>query len=115
MACSRARTFPGQTLHRSRIDVHPEPTDLEHRQDYFGNEVTSFAVFRSHDQFLITATSVVEVEPRTWESLPGISWNASRDQIATQSGPARKVPRRTVGEIRKERHARSKRAPPLVG
>ena len=81
------RSFPGQSLHRSRIDVHPEPTDLAHRQDYFGNDVTSFAVFRSHDQFLITASSVVEVEPRAWRSLPGISWNAARDQIARQSGP----------------------------
>ena len=43
------RSFPGQQLRETRIHVHPEPGVLERRKDYFGNDVTTFAVFRTHD------------------------------------------------------------------
>jgi transglutaminase-like putative cysteine protease len=64
------------------MEVHPEPALFEHRKDYFGNEVTTFAVFRTHAHFSATATSIVEVEPRAIVELPGISWEAARDQLA---------------------------------
>ena len=82
------RTFPGQTLHESRIHIQPEPAVLEHRRDYFGNDVTTFAVFKSHDHFSATAVSVVEVDPKPWEMIPMISWEVTRDQIAGQSDAA---------------------------
>jgi transglutaminase-like putative cysteine protease len=76
------RTFPGQTLHEFRIRMQPEPAVLEHREDYFGNEVTSFAVFKTHEHFSATATSIVEVEARPWQAIPTISWEATRDHVA---------------------------------
>lgn len=76
------RTFPGQTLHESRIHIQPEPAVLEHRKDYFGNDVTTFAVFRTHEQFSATAVSIVEVEAKPWEPIPAISWEATRDGVA---------------------------------
>jgi transglutaminase-like putative cysteine protease len=76
------RTFPGQTLHEFRIQIQPEPAVLEHRQDYFGNDVTSFAVFKTHERFSATATSIVEVEARPWQAIPTISWEATRDRVA---------------------------------
>lgn len=82
------RTFPRQTLHESRIHIQPEPAVLEHRRDYFGNDVTTFAVFKTHDHFSATAISVVEVDPKPWEMIPAISWEATRDQIAGQSDAA---------------------------
>jgi transglutaminase-like putative cysteine protease len=82
------RTFPGQTLHESRLRIHPEPAVLEHRQDYFGNHVTTFSVFKTHDRFSATAVSVVEVEPKPWDMIPTISWEATRDRIAEQSDAA---------------------------
>jgi transglutaminase-like putative cysteine protease len=82
------RTFPGQTLHEFRIHIQPEPAVLETRKDYFGNDVTAFAVFRTHDQFSATAVSIVEVEPKSWGMIPTISWEATRDQIAAQRDPA---------------------------
>jgi transglutaminase-like putative cysteine protease len=82
------RTFPGQTLHESRIHIQPEPAVLEHRKDYFGNNVTTFAVFKTHEHFSATAVSVVEVDPKPWEMIPTISWEATRDQIAGQSDAA---------------------------
>ena len=82
------RTFPGQTLHESRIHIQPEPAVLEHRKDYFGNNVTTFAVFKTHDHFSATAVSVVEVDPKPWEMFPTISWEVTRDRIAGQSDAA---------------------------
>jgi transglutaminase-like putative cysteine protease len=76
------RTFPGQRLDEFRIHIQPEPAVLEHRKDYFGNDVTSFAVFKTHEQFSATATSIVEVEARPWQALPTISWEATRDRVA---------------------------------
>jgi transglutaminase-like putative cysteine protease len=81
------RTFPGQTLHESRLHVKPEPAVLEHRDDYFGNHVTTFAIFKTHEYFSATAVSVVEVEPRTFGMIPTISWEEVRDSIAGEMGP----------------------------
>ncbi len=76
------RSFPGQKLHESRLEVHPEPAVLERRKDYFGNDVTAFSVFRAHEQFSASATSIVEVEPRAEVPLPSISWEEARDVLA---------------------------------
>ena len=48
------RNFPGQVLHQTRLHVEPEPAVLESRKDYFGNDVTTFAVFRMHEVFSAT-------------------------------------------------------------
>ena len=61
------RNFPGQVLHQTRLHVEPEPAVLESRKDYFGNDVTTFAVFRMHEVFSATATSVIDVGPRPVE------------------------------------------------
>jgi len=57
------RSFPGQRVLETRLDVQPEPAVFEQRQDYFGNHVTTFAVVQSHDHLSATASSIVEVEP----------------------------------------------------
>ncbi len=82
------RTFPGQTLHESRLHLQPEPAVLEHRKDYFGNDVTAFAIFKTHDHFSATAVSVVEVEPKTWGMIPTITWEGTRDEVAAHSDVA---------------------------
>ena len=74
------RTMPGQRVLQSRITVDPEPAVMDQRKDYFGNDVTSFAIFRSHDRFTTTSTGIVEVDapgedfpamssPLTWEEV----------------------------------------------
>jgi transglutaminase-like putative cysteine protease len=82
------RNMPGQALHQFRLRVDPEPALLECRKDYFGNDVTSFAVFRTHDRFSATATSVVEVQPRPAEGVPDIAWEDARDLLASHSNPS---------------------------
>src|SRR6266446_4432297 len=82
------RTLPGQTLYESRIHMNPEPAVLEYRKDYFGNDVTTFAVFRTHANFSATVTSVVDVQGPPARIVPDIPWEATRDQIAQQPDPA---------------------------
>jgi transglutaminase-like putative cysteine protease len=77
------RTFDGQRLHTSRIRVHPEPAVFEQRKDYFGNDVSMFAVLRSHDKLTTTATSVVEVAPHV-QPESAITWEATRELLAEQ-------------------------------
>jgi transglutaminase-like putative cysteine protease len=77
------RNFPGQALHQFRLYVDPEPALMERRKDYFGNDVTTFAVFRTHDHFSAIATSLVEVLPRLIEDTPAISWEDSCDQLGS--------------------------------
>jgi transglutaminase-like putative cysteine protease len=79
------RNMPGQRLLASRIQVEPEPVVNDQRKDYFGNDVTSFAIFRSHDRFTTTATSVVEVEAQR-APLPEMPWEKVRDRVAAQEG-----------------------------
>ena len=79
------RDFPGQVLHQCRLHVEPEPALLERRKDYFGNDVTTFAVFRTHDHFTATATSVVEVQSRPIGNAPEIPWEQARDQLGAHT------------------------------
>ncbi|MEQ1884581.1 MAG: transglutaminase family protein [Bryobacteraceae bacterium] len=81
------RAIPGQILHQTRLHVEPEPAMLESRKDYFGNDVTTFAVFRMHETFSATATSIVEVTPRPIEASaevlkPELPWEAARNLLS---------------------------------
>ena len=77
------RTLPGQRLLTSQIQVGPEPQVTDHRKDYFGNDVSSFAIFRSHDRFTTTATGTVEVTASA-APMASVAWEQVRDQVAAQ-------------------------------
>jgi transglutaminase-like putative cysteine protease len=79
------RRLPWQQVHETDFHVHPEPAFIHHRQDYYGNQVTSFEVLEKHDRLEATAESTVEVLPQTIESFPPISWEEARAMIAVQS------------------------------
>lgn len=77
------RNMPGQQLIESRVVVEPEPVVTDGRVDYFGNNVNSFAIFRSHDRFTTTATTVVDVE-KIPSASPDMPWEQVRDLVAAQ-------------------------------
>src|SRR5229473_2908210 len=77
------RSFPGQRVIETRLDVQPQPAVFEQRQDYFGNQVTTFAVFQSHDHLSATATSIVEVEPAAFQET-ALTWEDARAMLAAQ-------------------------------
>ena len=75
------RSFERQRVLESHIAVTPEFATMETRTDYFGNQVTTIAVFGLHEQFVVTSTSVVEEGIGPARELPAISWEIVRDQL----------------------------------
>jgi transglutaminase-like putative cysteine protease len=84
------RSFDGQTLgasqnlKASRIRIDPEPVVFQQRTDYFGNEVTTFAVVRLHDRLVTTATSVVEVTPCQDVTNSKVTWEEAKEYVEEQ-------------------------------
>ena len=76
------RTLPGQRVIESQIEVDPETDVFDRRTDYFGNEVAVFSIFRRHESFTTTATSVVDVDARSAPLDGGPPWELARDTLA---------------------------------
>jgi len=76
------RQLPLQQVRQTGIQVEPAPVFLRHRKDYFGNDVSTFAVIDVHYSLTATAKSLVEVSPAEGEIVSSISWEAARDCIA---------------------------------
>jgi transglutaminase-like putative cysteine protease len=55
------RDLPHQTCDDFRLLIHPEPIEFSHRTDYFGNDVSYFAIDQAHRGLTVTATSQVNV------------------------------------------------------
>jgi transglutaminase-like putative cysteine protease len=81
------RESAGQSVRRTGITVEPTPAFLHHRKDYFGNDVSVFAVFDRHDKLTATAASLVEVKPAA-EVHSLISWESARDALQAQTDDA---------------------------
>ncbi len=76
------RVLPGQQVRETDLCIQPEPETLQRRKDYFGNDVTTVAIFEPHDRFVIEARSIVEVQAPSLEAGSGVSWEEARDRIA---------------------------------
>ena len=76
------RQLPLQQVRQTAIQVDPAPAFLRHRKDYFGNEVSTFAVIDVHYSLTATARSLVEVNRAESETVSSISWEDARDSIA---------------------------------
>ncbi len=55
------RRLPNQTCDDFRLLLHPEPVEVVHREDFFGNSSSYFSIERAHLGLTITAASQVEV------------------------------------------------------
>lgn len=79
----RPREFWRQHCLASEFQVIPTATDFFERADYFGNQVTYFAVQKMHTQLEVTVTSDVAVYPRTEpeDDKQQLAWEAVRDQL----------------------------------
>jgi len=76
------RQLPYQQVRETGIQVEPVPAFLRHRKDYFGNEVSTFAVIDVHYSLTATARSLVEVSGSDEAIESTISWEDARDTIA---------------------------------
>jgi transglutaminase-like putative cysteine protease len=81
------RALPGQIVREHSLDVNPLPAFLQNRKDYFGNDVSTFAVFEKHDRFAAIASSVVDVAPASGEFLASLPWEKVGDLLAQPLDP----------------------------
>jgi len=81
------RALLTQLVPKTSITVDPAPAFLHHRKDYFGNDVSVFAVFEKHDKLTATAQSTVEVKPEA-EAVSLMSWESARDALHAQADDA---------------------------
>jgi transglutaminase-like putative cysteine protease len=83
---SEAHLTPRSTSRQRLIDFHlqidPVPAMLDRRRDYFGNEVHAIAISQTHQRFVITAVSTVEMRLPEAAALPRISWEQTRALLA---------------------------------
>jgi transglutaminase-like putative cysteine protease len=76
------RALPGQRVREHWLQVNPLPAFLQNRRDYFGNDVSTFAVFEKHDRLVAVASSVVEVTPPVEAMVSSPPWEQVRDLLA---------------------------------
>jgi len=81
------RALPSQRVLEHRLHVDPSPAFLSSHKDYFGNDVSTFAVFDRHERFEATASSLVEVGPQRSEILFSPAWEAARQTLAQPTQP----------------------------
>jgi transglutaminase-like putative cysteine protease len=77
------RALPTQCLRDHEIQVEPKPASYHRRKDYFGNEVTMFAVLEKHERLETIGRSVVEVMPHRAVTAVSGSWEHARDLLAS--------------------------------
>jgi transglutaminase-like putative cysteine protease len=82
------RRLTGQDVRKAEIHVLPEPAFIRHRQDYYGNETTSFELFERHDHLEVISESVVEVRVERADPLAPLAWEEARQLIAAHSDAA---------------------------
>jgi transglutaminase-like putative cysteine protease len=81
----RPRAAPRQDCHSSALQVRPEPGQMLHQHDYFGNPVTSFSIQEPHNHLLLRAASWVEVTPPAPLELQATpAWETVRDGLRSE-------------------------------
>jgi transglutaminase-like putative cysteine protease len=80
------RRMPSQALSRCDLRIHPDPSDRDARVDYFGNELTYFAILTPYREITVEASAIVEIRPREQAILPERSpaWDAPADRRAIE-------------------------------
>jgi transglutaminase-like putative cysteine protease len=77
-----------QTVLESELAANPAPDFSSSHEDYFGNEVTAFAIEEPHRELTITARSLVALTPRSpLEIELSPSWEEVREQVRRGATP----------------------------
>ncbi|NKB66615.1 MAG: transglutaminase family protein [Candidatus Latescibacteria bacterium] len=83
------RTLPGQTCHSSHIEIDPQASAPSQRLDFWGNQVTYFAIQMPHQRLQVTATSQVELESgeQQLDFAGDIPWEEMRARLVGPCSP----------------------------
>ena len=77
LAHLKPRTTPWQTVQAHHIEVDPAPSEQSEGSDYFGNGVMRFAVDTPHDELIVRAESIVEVQSHAPDTDAGPAWESA--------------------------------------
>ncbi len=92
------RELVNQNCSDFKLIIHPEPMDLSHRLDEFGNHVYYFSIEQSHHGLTVTSTSQVAVTPTIPPPGDSIAWEQLAHQLQTERTPHLLDAYRFVGE-----------------
>lgn len=83
------RSTPTQNCLNSQLIVNPLPIRQEHRQDFFGNRVTYFAIESPHQELIVTCQSEMEIQPFEVSDYlsPSPPWESVRDAMKNNWSP----------------------------
>ena len=83
VACLKPRTFARNSLLGSTLRIHPEPTTLTERTDFFGNTLSFFTIEEPHKELVVEAVSQVRIDPLPAPPpAPSLPWEASARPLA---------------------------------
>jgi transglutaminase-like putative cysteine protease len=83
VACLKPRSFSQNRLVQNSLSIHPAPSTLTERFDYFGNILSFFTVEEPHKELIVEAKSqvIVDKQPVASESLSR-PWEESTSPLA---------------------------------
>ena len=84
VACLKPRSFPQNRLLHNTLNIHPTPTVMTERTDYFGNTLCFFTVQQPHRELVVESNSEVVVDPGTPASAAAsLPWEDSTASLAS--------------------------------
>jgi len=94
------RALARQACRAHRIVIEPQPVELSHAEDYFGNPVARALFTAPHQALSVRAESEVSIEARRAVPLAGTSapWEALRDRLKSLEAPPLLAPAEFVCE-----------------
>ncbi len=60
MATLKPRNLPGQQLVDFKLEIHPKPSEITERLDFFGNHLTRFSIQEPHDELKVISKSIID-------------------------------------------------------
>ena len=75
------RNTSWQSCDHHRLLVRPEPTNLDHRTDYFGNRIDYFAILRPHSRLTVKSVCRVTVNSSTPDLTGSPAWEEMVEQL----------------------------------
>jgi transglutaminase-like putative cysteine protease len=71
-----------QICRHHRLNVRPTPVIQDVREDYFGNRVCYFAIQSPHQELIVTAISIIDVNPIAISTATSPPWESVRDSLS---------------------------------
>ena len=88
VACLTPRSYAGNQVIHSRLEITPTPVTQTHRVDYYGNLLCFFTVAEPHKELVVEATSeVLRPPPESVSVTSPLTWEESTTALAEDHSP----------------------------